>query len=276
MFDTQVLALELQDVVGSTCRGRLNRIAHHPSKTVREENIAAVLGLRDSIVYRFEAMLYHVNVMNEVTESYRAYLDETRPTQEESRSLLRRAATQQLFLFDDIVFATSSLFDYLGSYVATILQGPQLQKVKWKGANKLASDREFEKRETGRQVISKSAAGVRIGIANREWVNKLNEYRADLIHRRAAKPDGQLTRDFLAKENAHTITAFAPTGFLRRMPVSFGVETQVPINVTMEWLILKTFTTVVDISLSLLSDVYDMPHPLAGQPIGPMWLPSYM
>ncbi|MEP6617659.1 MAG: hypothetical protein ABJE47_00030 [bacterium] len=231
--------------------------------------------MRDSIVYRFDAMLYHCNMIDEVRERYQSHFEVVDPPRDEYRSLIRRASTQQLFLFDDIVFASSSLFDYLGSYVATVLHGPKQRYSKWKGANRLARDGEYALRETGSRAIADSGAGLRIVRANREWIDSLNDYRADLIHRRAEKPDGQLSHNLLAERDAFTLTAFAPESFATRMRVPVGDALKLPLDAAMHWLVMRTFGTVVDISLSLLSDVRHLPHPLTTRPFGNLWLPRY-
>ncbi len=244
--------------------------------STRDDENRFIQALSQSIYYRFSSIAWHDAVINDLQDHYVHEMESQPGWRDDTRHLLRRVATNQLYLFDDMVFAASSMFDYFGNLIGLLFHGPNFQRAKWKGIVKMSCYANVEERATGSVRLStESATGLRVRAANRDWVDRLDSYRAGVIHEEAEKPDGELTRS-LARDRTVTVslTAFAPARFVKRMRLApREKQASYPLRDAAEWLLTQTYHTAVDLSLSLWSDMRDEPHPRANQ-LDWAWLPN--
>ncbi len=91
---------------------------------------------------------------------------------EDYRSTLSIGAERMQYIFDDLIFHTISLMDYLGNLIGFIYKNDM--NLKWTGLSKSANDK------------TNSLSGFKIAsiiIRNdRDWVAHLYDYRSSLIH----------------------------------------------------------------------------------------------
>jgi hypothetical protein len=218
----------------------------------------AAMRLAESMRYRFDAVLYHYGLLWLVYEHYVPAVEEL--TQKDRRlppGYLRIAATQHVFLFDDIVFGCASLFDYFAGYTGLALEGVNRQRLKW--GNLVRFARATARGESkGIPGLAASAVGAAVMAEEKEWIARLNEYRADVIHHQSDKPDAQIALNILASENWSTLRIFAPKRYLQRMVPSRGKssdEQRLPIHSTAEALVQRTFDTLKSLLSTLASDI---------------------
>lgn len=146
--------------------------------------------LRDSLSYRADAVYWHAHLLKMLHTSGVRRLNENFP--QDDNDILRLAASEQNWIFDDLVFNAIAMFDYVGNVVGFTLHGNQRRKLKWDGAQKCARDSEFEIRKAGRARICGSTAGGQILRAHAELVKGLADYRAEIIHYEARTGNGHL------------------------------------------------------------------------------------
>lgn len=214
--------------------------------------------LAESMRYRFDAVLYHYGLLWLVFDHYAAAVETL--TQKQRRlhpGYLRIAATQHVFLFDDIVFGCASLFDYFAGFAGLALGGVHRQRHKWQRLVRLV-------RGTARgesmdfPELSASGVGPQIVAAEKEWVTRLNEYRADIIHHQSDNPDAQIALNYIAEKDWSTLRIFAPKRYVQRMGLARGKasEEQRPtIHSTAEDLLQRTFDTLKSLISTLVSDM---------------------
>src|SRR3990172_8476652 len=175
----------------------------------------AFLAIRDSIIYRFDSMCFHVVLMTARQLEALKSLEKEPPTFDE-RDLLESLARQHQFLFDDIIFNTISLLDYLGNIVGLGFYGAHLTKMNWNGAYEYA--KHYAQGSKKNRIFGSSTAECLIR-HHQEWVNRLYEYRARLIHDKEQKTGGSIAMIWQG-DLWHELTITAPKSFVKAFPVS--------------------------------------------------------
>ena len=115
-----------------------------------------------AISYRMESILFHYNLLYNIN-----------PKEYDSSFPQDEISIRQNCLFDSIIFHTASLFDYFSSFIWYIIGDNTSEKKLW---NSLA------KTVRGNNEIKKSKIGFLIDSFDREWICRLFDYRAELIH----------------------------------------------------------------------------------------------
>lgn len=175
----------------------------------------AFLAIRDSIIYRFDSICFHVVLMTTRQLEALKSLEKEPPTFDE-RDLLESLARQYQFLFDDIIFNTISLLDYLGNIVGLGFYGAHLTKMNWNGTYKYA--KHYAQGSKKNRIFGSLTAECLIR-HHQEWVNRLYEYRARLIHDKEQKTGGSIAMIWKG-DLWHELTITAPKSFVKAFPVS--------------------------------------------------------
>lgn len=138
--------------------------------------LSIFFSVRDSIVYRCNSLKWHTSQPNAMHANLESQL---------RSSLLDGLCTAQLlpshqaglhYLLDDIVFGNVSLLDYVANLVGLVLEGfAQRGKYRWNNAVRSAT--------SNHGPLPGSETGNLLKQANRDWVNALQAYRGDLIHK---------------------------------------------------------------------------------------------
>lgn len=125
--------------------------------------------LLDSIQYRLNAVDWHLRNLCQHHDYFERKLAEKglgSADWSEQHSLY--------YLFDDFIFNLISLYDYFGSYLYSSFVDPNKPKKMWSRLAKAASDKnnDFSNCIIAKEILQH----------HREWVAKLNDYRAEVIH----------------------------------------------------------------------------------------------
>jgi hypothetical protein len=163
------------------------------SAELRKSNQAAIMKLRDSLIYRSEAIIWHVTLQSRMQEQALATLRSTFPDPNAPRDIMRATAREQQFVFDDVVFNCIALFDYVANIVGFAYYGDRRRKAKWDRIQKYARDEEFDRRAHTNVRIAGSAVGALIRESQDALVSPLSDYRADLIHYETVPAGGRVT-----------------------------------------------------------------------------------
>lgn len=115
-----------------------------------------------AISYRMESILFHYNLLYNIN-----------PKEYESSFPEHEISIRQNCLFDSIIFHTASLFDYFSCLIWYIIGENKIEKKLW---NSLAKSTRHDNQ------IKNSKIGNLVDLYDREWVTKLFDYRAELIH----------------------------------------------------------------------------------------------
>lgn len=84
------------------------------------------------------------------------------------------AINQLSFCFDNLIFNLGSLSDYFGNYLGLYLYGPNFQALHWNG---------FVRKT--REVYAGHDFLELVSTENKEWFDRLQNYRGAIIHRKA-------------------------------------------------------------------------------------------
>lgn len=147
----------------------------------RRQNDATVMRLRDSLIYRSDALTWHRVVITRLQKSAIARLHAAFPQPNAPNDILRDAAREQQFTFDDVIFNAITLFDYVGNMIGFAYYGDQRRKAKWDRIQKYARDAVFDSRHHKNPRIAGSEVGSLLTAAESSLVQPLADYRADLI-----------------------------------------------------------------------------------------------
>ncbi|HUX52970.1 MAG TPA: hypothetical protein VMV56_01005 [Williamwhitmania sp.] len=122
-----------------------------------------------AISYRIESILFHYNLLYNINPDIVEQIEDyNNPFTQEEISI------RQNCLFDSIVFHTASLFDYFSCFIWHIIENKETaNKCLWTSLSKSARNH---------QNLTNSKLGELIDLYDREWICKLFDYRAELIH----------------------------------------------------------------------------------------------
>jgi hypothetical protein len=125
--------------------------------------------IRDSINLRINSVLFHYHILEQIHNPKKKII-----TQNYSPLHSISISSQQSFLFDSIIFNTISVFDYLSCLITLV---EKKNKDDWR-----RTWTSLCKSARGTADFKDSKIALRISKLDHEWVGKLNDYRAELIH----------------------------------------------------------------------------------------------
>lgn len=125
--------------------------------------------IRDSILLRMNSILFHFEIISSINNPNHKKIVRSLPPM-----LSLHVPMRQKYIFDSIIFNTISTFDYLSCLITAIREK---NKDNWK---KMWSSLEHFTRKN--EAFKNTSLGGKILFVNKEWVNNLNNYRAELIH----------------------------------------------------------------------------------------------
>ncbi|AKQ45590.1 hypothetical protein TH63_07905 [Rufibacter radiotolerans] len=126
--------------------------------------------LRNSITLRLESIFYHYDLLASINISG----EESINNKQISPLITSQIALKQDFLLDSIIFNTLSLFDYTSCLTKFILEdNKQKKKLLWT---------QLVRTSRGTGNFKETSLAKLINDLDKNWVFKLGEYRAELIH----------------------------------------------------------------------------------------------
>lgn len=201
--------------------------------------------VRDAIIYRFDAVLYHFGLLQRVQQDAETELRTQGPAPD-NQDILRAVTLRQRFLFDDLVVNCVAFFDYIGRFVVLLAQADQNLKLRWDRAYKWAKHPNAG--GAGNNRLHGTRVGDLIVEADQQWVRRLTKYRSEVIHYEAEKLGGSVTTTYTksdkdgASEVSHQITPHVPSRFIRELKLA-DEEVSVPIIQASEYLIGRVLET---------------------------------
>jgi hypothetical protein len=142
------------------------------------DNAKYFFSVRDSIIYRSNSLKWHAHQLSSLHSRLELQLHSSFLAEMDTVQMLPAHQEGLYYLFDDVVFGSISLLDYVANLIGLVFDGfAQRGKYKWNNAHKAAASKSGE--------LSGSETGKLIKDAHRNWVNGLQSYRGDLIHKHA-------------------------------------------------------------------------------------------
>jgi len=194
--------------------------------------------IRDSIILRIRSVLFHYQLLNSINNPNQKIFTESFKTHE-----LESYSIRQKFLFDSIIFNLISIFDYQSCLITYIRE---TNKDKWK---KTWSSLENYTRDNS--VFKKTSLGKKIIKVNNDWVSKLSDYRAELIHYQAEGLGSSAKYSLM--DNTLDILVLAPLSLKKHFKQlkSIKEKKDYNINAISLWLI----KTCLEITLDIQEDI---------------------
>jgi uncharacterized membrane protein len=135
--------------------------------------------------------------------------------------IMREAAREQQFMFDNVVFNTIALFDYLGNTVGFYFYGDRRRKAKWDRIQRYARDAAFDQKDHKAARVAGSDVGESVMAAHKAFVAPLSDYTALVGGGVRTKMDQNEAGSF---DLSFELTITVPKPFARRFTVP-GYET---------------------------------------------------
>jgi len=203
--------------------------------------------LRDSIFYRLESLIFHLNLLLSIQRNHIGQLNKKPYDSEERHKLLYSGSAQQVQLFDSIVFHSISLFDYLGNLVDYIAGGKYQMRLKWTGVIKSVNDKN--------NPLSKSPIAPVVLDLNRKLVDRLYEHRSDLIHYSTDMGGAQATLNIMKGESDFVV--FSPRRITQRFPElkQLAMDNRIALNYVAFWVCESTVNAAHDLLSPLLQHI---------------------
>jgi len=198
--------------------------------------------IRDSLNFRVDSILFHLRILQSIQLNQYNQLNKSKDKQLEMHNHKFEFLDQQFQLFDSIIFHTISLFDYIGNLTGSIcIRKP---KMKWDGIMNSVNDK-------NNPFSSKDISFILKKI-NNELVDKLYNFRSELIHYSKAKGGFQFRHNLFA--NDMKLTVFAPIAVCKKFHELklLSKDNEISINYALFWIVEKTLTSVSKIIEDLL------------------------
>jgi hypothetical protein len=146
------------------------------------DNAKYFFSVRDSIIYRSNSLKWHALQLGSIHSSLELQLHSSFLAGMHTAQMLPSHQAGLHYLFDDVIFGSISLLDYVANLVGLAFEGfAQRGKYKWNNAHKSAA--------SNHGALSCSETGNLIKQSHKDWVNGLQSYRGDLIHKHAILGD---------------------------------------------------------------------------------------
>jgi len=178
----------------------------HINKIVGDLSDYDIYHLRDNIMYRVHSIRFHLVLLLRTRQHNEVKIHSGHP---HKAILMNAQRDEQMAVFESIVFHSCSLFDYLGNIVDYVAAGHKRKKLQWRGAAKAARDKN--------NPLHNSPLATTIDKHSRQWIDKLYDYRSDLIHFKSDPCDVIYTHT--GRDGKHEIIVFAPSRFVKSIAV---------------------------------------------------------
>ena len=133
-----------------------------------------IFEIRDSLIYRAWSVQWHVNYLERQYQAFEKQLQGDITEALDSPQLLFNHRQILSYIFDDVVFNSVSMFDYVGNLVGLAYLGTKKSRLKWNGALNSSRDKS--------NPIHIAPVAEKLLTAHRNWVDPLMNYRGDTIH----------------------------------------------------------------------------------------------
>ena len=191
--------------------------------------------IRDSITLRIQSVLFHFQLFDSIHNPNKKLI-----VPNYSPIGTMALPIQQKFLFDSIIFNTISIYDYLGCLINFIIEKNKDRWEKtWSRLENIArTNKSLKNTSLGKTIIS----------CDKEWIGKLNEYRAELIHYRTEFLGSSET--YSLKECKLDILILAPNQLFKYFKTLKEIKNKEDLNINAIalWIIKTSFEIIIEIN----------------------------
>ena len=230
---------------------------HYMSKISGRIADDEMVKIRNSVGFRAGAIRTHLITLVRMHNRHNNIIKES---EEDPAIYFDVLARRQFAIFDSIIFHSCSLLDYVGYLMRFICTSGDQQKKGW-------MDVIGSFRDTDTNLSDCIAAPIALHY-NSQWIEKLFEYRANLIHYRAEVGGSHITADF--EKMDYVLKTYTPSRLVRMIhPLSEKSNGEkVPLLYTSFWLSENAFSVVIDILKNIRQVVeYNIKKPKVTRPI---------
>src|SRR5690606_11286167 len=142
-------------------------------------------------------------------------------------------------------------FDYVGNTIGFAIYGDHRKKAKWKNIVRYARDEDLDRKHNRKPLIARSKIAPLISDTDKSLVDRLYEYRSELIHYETDPVKGSV-KTILARNEADAtsldvtfdVSITVPARFKKFISVpGWDVESKnAPLTVASDWLIAVRWT----------------------------------
>lgn len=233
----------------------------------RHEKVA--IDMRESLEYRFSAVRFHSGLLRQYQQrSLEELRDRFLAGNPDGFDTVYAARRHQQMLFDSIIFNILALFDYVGNAIGFSFHGMDSSgaKWRWKRAVQFARDPSGEERKHGSRRYAESTVAALVSETDRAWIDRLEEYRAELIHYKTDPAEGEHSFQF-AEGQSLTVAMKIKTApaFTKWVPMPGKARGErVPILEAADWLLLETHSSALSLIDALTVELERDPAPPDG------------
>lgn len=251
-INTGVMYGKARDLVATACLRMLNASYRSVSKGEIELFREAIVAQRDSILFRFDALGFHLVELNAKLQQFEASASIPDPR----RALWHSAGNIALMLLDDLAFNAASMFNYWAGLVACSFVGLRKRATKWNALVNTVRGAAPSNAGPSEHYLRDSSTAMRAEQLHREWVDALFSYRSSVIHFVAQKPNAAVVT-YLTGDRSPELKVHVPPGLVRKLRFlgGVGVQPELPILQGASHLYFACFQALADLSLSFSSDV---------------------
>lgn len=131
-----------------------------------------VIGIRSSLLFRLGSLIFHYEYLVNHKEQYLKEITQ-KPLNEKTHQIAQSVTNTQSIIFDDLIFNSVSVFDYLGYFMSVLTYGIH-KKWTW---NKLYKAAKNNDRKIGSSIFKEKLVKV-----HSDFIDNLYEFRSELIH----------------------------------------------------------------------------------------------
>ena len=222
---------------------------HYIDSSIRNNKIYT---LRDNINYRLYSAKFHLellfNTINNIEKNIENHTTTRTPNQIPVISYMPIYTQQITSLFDSFIYHTVSVFDYI-STLANYVSGEKKENtLMWTQLARSVRDK--------KNIFSQTIFSAVVDKIDREFVGKLNDHRALLIHRKADIGGFNLTHSFSSQETV-TTTFFAGKSMIKcfKQLTEFSRSGNITLRYVAVWILNEVIENITDILFSMKEEM---------------------
>lgn len=168
-----------------------------------------IFEIRDSLIYRAWSVHWHVDYLERQHRAFEKQLHQHFLEALDSPQPLLSHRYILSYIFDDVVFNSASMFDYVGNLVGLTYLGPTESRLKWSGALNSVRDKN--------NLIYGVPVAEKLVNAHRKWVDPLMSYRGDTIHHKIDLGKANHAFDFTGGDLDTALNVHVPSSLSKRI-----------------------------------------------------------
>jgi hypothetical protein len=199
----------------------------------------ALLQLRDSVIYRANSLRFHINLLEAIIKGHSDDLKKDNFGGKSRGITVHDVSEQSMYLFDDLVFNSISLYDYFSGFIGYILDGEHGKKADWDKIVKICYDvQNVHKTNFAKKVHHLRTFKDKVIEVDKNRVKKLMSYRGILYHNKNDIAHSTGTQNLLDTEKSFYFVEI-PELFAEQ----FQLDNKGSISDAAKWVAKETYST---------------------------------